>query len=238
MRLHMSDFAAHISSKLPVTKGIRHAYTNYRVHKKRLTAGMEARQITDVSWSRTSQSNRLVIMVKDPTTLFAYWEVDTLHKQIICEHFHTDWSQLQLLLQVYDVTDILFDGGNAHSTQRMQVHHSADSWYITQLNPGRRYLADFGTLTGKGQFFPLLRSNVVGTPPMADKIKLEPSVKFAAIEQAGSELHNRVQITDEQAASEKRTRASVGLPSPLQREETWRKQFDGYHLAGQKGGDA
>jgi hypothetical protein len=209
-----------------------HTQISGRINK-RLVAEMEAREITDVSWTRTSQRNRLVMMVKDPTTLFAYWEVDTLHKQLICEHFHTDWGQLELVLQVYDVSDILFDGGNAHSMQRIWVHPDSDNWYITELYPGRTYLADVGTITRQGKFFSILRSNAAETPQQADRRKLEPSVRFGVMNRQPNEYAAATVSVSDQGA-----KVSTSGLRPFHRIESWHEQFDGYHLVRDKGGGA
>jgi hypothetical protein len=119
----------------------------------------------DESWKRHWQTNRLVLLVKEPTTIFAYWEVDEIRRKLISEHFQSDWSRLPFFLQLYDVTDILFDGSNAHSTRRIPVFPDSDNWYIHDVEPRRTYLLDFGTTTFHGNFFTILRSNVVTTPP-------------------------------------------------------------------------
>ncbi|HWJ02045.1 MAG TPA: DUF4912 domain-containing protein, partial [Verrucomicrobiae bacterium] len=74
------------------------------------TLGTVDRSLQDEYWTRTRQTNRLVLLVKDPATIFAYWEVNDLRKRLIREHFQADWLELPFFLQLYDVTDIRFDG--------------------------------------------------------------------------------------------------------------------------------
>ena len=163
----------------------------------------------DESWTRASNRNRLVLMVKDATTLFAYWELNELRKRLVSEHFQAEWTNLPCSLQLYDVTDIHFDGYNAHATHRIGVDPNGDNYYLHHLLPGRRYLVDFGITTLSGRFFTILRSNIAETPPPADG-GAEPTVKFAALQPVEPELRMM--------------------------REPWHEQFDGYSLQQGKGG--
>ncbi|TCS75458.1 DUF4912 domain-containing protein [Effusibacillus lacus] len=135
----------------------------------------------DQSWSRSWQTNRLVAMVKEPDTIFVYWELEDLRKRLISEHFQADWNSLPFFLQVYDVTHLGFNGYNANSTRRIQVHPLSDNWYIHNLEPGRHYQLDFGTTTLSGHFFAILRSNIVETPRFPPQYRMEPSVRFGTL---------------------------------------------------------
>jgi hypothetical protein len=140
----------------------------------------------DESWQRSFGENRLVILAKEPRTIHAYWEVDSLHKRLICEHFNSDWANLPFFLQVYDVTDIYFNGQNAHEKRLVQVHPYADNWYVHGLLPNRNYVVDFGTTTLNRQFFAILRSNVTQMPKEQSEITPQLGVRFSTFV-AGSE---------------------------------------------------
>ncbi|MCF8565736.1 DUF4912 domain-containing protein [Alicyclobacillus tolerans] len=119
----------------------------------------------DESWDRKWSVSRLALFVQAPTVLHMYWEAEDQKKHLISKHFQTDWTQLPLYLQLYDVTDIYFDGTNANSSRAIRVHPENDNWYIHGVPSGRSYMADFGTVTLSGNFFTILRSNVVQSPP-------------------------------------------------------------------------
>lgn len=186
----------------------------------------------DEFWSGIRPVDRMTLLVKDASTLFVYWNVSDLRKRMIGEHFQTAWTSLPFFLQVYDVTDIYFNGYNAHSSRRIPVHPMADSWYLHGMEPGRHYLADFGTTSLYGQFFAILRSNTVEAPPAARPQRHEPSVKFGTLHTTNGNLP---------WAS---TGPSMEFPYPKQHftpqiaqlDEPWRDQFDGYTLSGRKGG--
>jgi hypothetical protein len=173
----------------------------------------------DENWSRKWNRNRLVLMVKDPTTLFAYWEIQEQRKEILCEHFESHWNDLPFYLQVYDVTDLWFDGYNAHSVLRFRTHPEDDHWYIHSLSPGRKYLADWGTTSFSGQFFAILRSNVVELPRLELVPQNHSPVFFGS-------LHSS------------RSAPSSSFPQPtvpfsvhrLMDKKPWIESFDGYTL--------
>lgn len=175
----------------------------------------------DDSWRRSWMVNRLVLLVQAPTTLFVYWEVDDLRKQLISEHFQCGWTELPFFLQVYDVTDINFDGYNAHSMFRIQVHPLADHWFITGVQAERRYLVDFGTTTLAGKFFTVIRSNIEATPPTHYGRKFEPYLRFATWPKPAGKGAT---------VSKKRTIREPRL------EYSWLSQFDGYTFVHAEGG--
>ncbi|GMA63328.1 DUF4912 domain-containing protein [Alicyclobacillus fastidiosus] len=133
----------------------------------------------DDSWSRRTGRSRIVAMVKDPSTLFVYWEVDELSKRLLTNHFQSEWGTLPLFLCVYDVTNCWFDGYNAPLVAKHRVSHDADNWYLHQLMPQHNYVVHLSTTTFHDQLFCILSSNVVKLPP--SKVgSLEPQVQFVS----------------------------------------------------------
>ncbi len=132
----------------------------------------------DDSWRRSFGENRLAVLVKEPKTIFAYWEVNLVRRKLICEHFGSEWKYLEFFLQVYDVTDIYFNGFNEHSKRLIQVHPFADNWYVHGLQQSRNYIVDFGTATKGGLFFTILRSNLAQMPGEQSEVKPQPGIQF------------------------------------------------------------
>ncbi|MBL7151165.1 MAG: DUF4912 domain-containing protein [Candidatus Omnitrophica bacterium] len=96
----------------------------------------------------------IVLQVRDPKWLHAYWELQELK-----EEFHN----ARLILRVYDISQIIFDGRNAHSFFDIEISGYLGSWYI-QVGPGRSWCAELGFRLNDGTFIKLLRSNTVHTP--------------------------------------------------------------------------
>jgi hypothetical protein len=109
--------------------------------------------------------SRLVLMPRDPWTIFAYWEIDWCRRGLIGRHFQTDYDALGKQLRLYDVTDMIFDGHHAHETRAITLANETDSYYIYDVKPARNYVAHYGVITQDGRFFPILRSNVITLPP-------------------------------------------------------------------------
>ena len=110
--------------------------------------------------------NRIVLIVRDPEWLFTYWE---LRKDVIDSAWNTliplaDWAKT--ILRVYDVTDIIFNGYNAHKYFDIEVTDGARSWHIHAGEPNRSFCVDIGFLAPDRTFRVLSRSNIVRTPRM------------------------------------------------------------------------
>lgn len=108
--------------------------------------------------------NRIMLMVRDPECLFAYWE---LRKEVLDNILNTLGSMAhsaKMVLRVYDVTDVIFNGNNAHTYFDVEVTGGTRSWYIHTGKPNRSFCADIGFLTPNGTFRLIARSNQVITP--------------------------------------------------------------------------
>jgi hypothetical protein len=110
--------------------------------------------------------NRIVLMVRDPEWLFTYWEL----RQDVIDSARNTLIPLaegaKTILRVYDVTDIIFNGYNAHKYFDIEVTGGARSWYIHAGEPDRSFCVDIGFLAPDGTFRVLSRSNIVRTPRM------------------------------------------------------------------------
>lgn len=108
--------------------------------------------------------NRIVLMVRDPEWLFTYWEIRKEIMNNVLNTFGSLAHSAKIVLRVYDVTDIIFDGNNAHKYFTIEVSGGARSWYIHVGEPNRSFCVDIGFLTPNGTFRILSRSNTVRTP--------------------------------------------------------------------------
>jgi len=107
---------------------------------------------------------KIVIMPRDPYWIYAYWEVTDSDKERMKEKIKDEFENSTSILRVYDVTDIKFDGKNAHKTFDIVLTGLANNWYIHVGEPERSWCVDIGVRTPSGKFFIYARSNVVKTP--------------------------------------------------------------------------
>lgn len=108
--------------------------------------------------------SKMVLQVRDPWWIHAYWELaaDTLNgfRQRLGSAFYA----AKRILRVYDVSNIIFDGTNAHRSFDVEIGPDANNWYIDTGGPGRSWCVDLGLLLPDGSFVTMLRSNTVITP--------------------------------------------------------------------------
>lgn len=119
--------------------------------------------------------NKIVLLVRDPWWVFSYWEIrrekeEEVIKKIRSAEDHPE----KTVLRVYDITDINFNGKNAHSFFDIELKGLASNWYIN-VSQGRSWVVDIGIVTKKKDFYLLARSNVVKTPRfgMSDELDAE-----------------------------------------------------------------
>jgi hypothetical protein len=110
------------------------------------------------------QDTRLVLMVRDPYWLYAYWNVNTETRMRLAASSGRKYEELQLVLRVYDVTDIKFNGSNSNYYFDINLHNITNNWYINVSNPNRSFCADLGYMQENGSFVTIVRSNIVTTP--------------------------------------------------------------------------
>ncbi len=109
--------------------------------------------------------NKIVVQVRDPWWIHAYWEVISKRQDEVRQEIYKRGLNFEkAILRVYDVTDIVFDGKNAHSFFDIDLHSDADNWYINVGTPNRSWCIDIGMMTKEREFFVLARSNSVRTP--------------------------------------------------------------------------
>lgn len=109
--------------------------------------------------------NRIVIMTRDPWWIFAYWEItQQKENEVRGQIGQKGLAPAKAILRVYDVTDIEFNGANAHNWFDIELTGLANNWYINVGTPNRAWIVDIGILANNNEFFILARSNCVKTP--------------------------------------------------------------------------
>lgn len=108
--------------------------------------------------------DRMILQVRDPRWIHAYWEVAASTIERLKGDLREDFFNAKRVLRVYDVSDIIFNGENAHRFFDIQANEFANNWYINTEGPDRSWCADFGLLLPSGRFVTIVRSNTVRTP--------------------------------------------------------------------------
>lgn len=108
--------------------------------------------------------DKIVLQVRDPRWIHAYWEVNNQAYERLKSELGDKFYSARRIIRVYDVSQIIFDGTNAHRFFDIQINEHSNNWYIDTDGPGRSWCVDLGLLLIDGRFITILRSNTVHTP--------------------------------------------------------------------------
>ena len=106
---------------------------------------------------------RVVLLPRDPYWAFTYWDISPDTKSEIKKQWGAD-AFSRTTIRIYDVTDIKFDGANAHKYFDISVSEAADSWYLNVPEANRNWCVDLGIVLKDGRFIMIARSNMVVMP--------------------------------------------------------------------------
>jgi hypothetical protein len=108
--------------------------------------------------------DKIVLLVRDPWWLHCYWEVTPNTWNGLRQNLKELFFSAKKVLRVYDISQIIFDGKNAHRFFDIEINQETDNWYIDVGGPGRAWCIDFGLKLPNGEFTTILRSNCVTSP--------------------------------------------------------------------------
>jgi hypothetical protein len=107
---------------------------------------------------------RIVVMVRDPYWLHAYWEIKRRSVERVQAAMSQDWHTARPYLRLLEV----HDGGTSTTSERVvrdiEVHGGVSNWYVHVDKSPASYRLELGYMGSTGRFYPLVRSNVVTTP--------------------------------------------------------------------------
>jgi hypothetical protein len=127
--------------------------------------------------------NRVVLMTRDPYWCYVYWDLST---DLMADKARAINEKYDLVLRVYDVTEVEFNGNNAHKFIDIKVNGEAGNWYINVWDAGKTYIVDVGYKTESGKFILLARSNGVHTPN--DKVSNVTDEEWMVVDEDFDEL--------------------------------------------------
>lgn len=141
---------------------------NERVEKTKYFAPNQPAQFTppanEISFPAGYGDDRIVIMVRDPYWVYAYWEMTPGKHQEARKKLGSKFQGSKFILRVYDVTEVDFNGANAWRFFDIEIHGGANNWYINVGQPNRSWCTEIGYRCADGTFLALARSNIVTTP--------------------------------------------------------------------------
>ena len=108
--------------------------------------------------------NKVTLMMRDPWTLYAYWEIKKDIDSGVKEEIQKQGlAAFKTILRICEATESIPDTGPDKAFY-LELEDGADSRYIHVSDVGRAWRVEIGILCVTGKFFTLARSNVVRTP--------------------------------------------------------------------------
>jgi len=114
-----------------------------------------------------SAKDRLIVMVRGPYWLHAYWELTAPGIARAQAALGQDWHRAQPILRLLSVTSGTSTTTSERVLREIVIHGGVKNWYVDIQGPPRTYRLEIGYLSAGGRFFSLARSNVVNTPAAA-----------------------------------------------------------------------
>jgi hypothetical protein len=108
--------------------------------------------------------DRLVVMVRDPYWLHAYWELSRRSVQRAEVAMGPHWHAARPVLRLHEVSRNGTTSAARKAVRDIEIHGGVNNWYIDVQNPPKSYQVEIGYLAPGNRFFCLGRSNVVHTP--------------------------------------------------------------------------
>jgi uncharacterized protein len=121
----------------------------------------QVRNLATTTSDSAARQDRLVVMVRDPYWLHAYWELAPRSIDRAQAAMGQKWHGAKPVIRVYKVQP----DAAALLERDIQIHGGVRNWYVDVQDPPSDYRLEIGYLALDGSFYCLARSNEVSTPP-------------------------------------------------------------------------
>ena len=108
--------------------------------------------------------DRLIVMVRDPYWLHAYWELSRRGIERARAAMGQYWHQSRPVLRLHEVSCNGTTSSARQPVRDIDIHGGVNNWYIDVYDPPKSYQVEVGYLAAGNRFYCLARSNVVRTP--------------------------------------------------------------------------
>src|ERR1051326_4518880 len=85
-----------------------------------------------------------VLMARDPEFIHAYWDYTAQDLDRVRHQSGLEGKGAQLILRLYDITLVDFDGSNANYIWDLDVGYSTKKWYVQVWQDNAEYFAELG----------------------------------------------------------------------------------------------
>jgi hypothetical protein len=134
------------------------------------------RNLASGSDEALARQDRLVVMVRDPYWLHAYWELSPRSIDRAQAAMGQRWHGAKPVLRVFKIQP----DSAALLERDIQIHGGVRNWYVDVQDPPADYRLEIGYLAVDGFFYCLARSNEVSTPPAGTSDAMDDNWKAVA----------------------------------------------------------
>ena len=119
--------------------------------------------------SNEPQADKLIVMVRDPYWLHAYWELAQRSVDRAQAAMGQLWHTAEPVLRLLHVTE----GNTLRHSRDIPIHGGVNHWYVDVEEPPSDFRMEIGYLAADNTFYNLARSNSVSTPPAGTSDKID-----------------------------------------------------------------
>jgi hypothetical protein len=112
----------------------------------------------------SGMEDRLVVAVRDPYWLHAYWELTRQSIERARAALGPQWHGAKPVLRVMEVARDGTTSSVRKVSRDIEIHGGVNNWYVDVDDPPKSFQLEIGYLALEGRFLSLARSNVVTTP--------------------------------------------------------------------------
>jgi len=171
--------------------------------------------------------SRIVMMPRDPEWSYVYWDIPNEDKAQLRRQ-----GGQQLVLRLYDVTEVNLDTQSPHRVKEYLVDELAREWYVPIPISDRDYLCEIGYRCSDGRWLTLARSESVHTPPVYPSDWIEDHFIEVNWEEELATLPEQELSLPEPTETQQRRRRSAGHDEQIYEEIFEMSDFERERLAG------
>lgn len=109
------------------------------------------------------QSDRIILIVRDPYWLQAYWEITKATVDRVRVALAEHWFDTKPVLRLLEVQSDTSSGAES-MVREIPIHGGVRNWFVDVAEPPKSYRIALGYATSSGKFFLIAKSNTITTP--------------------------------------------------------------------------
>lgn len=121
-------------------------------------------RVTSGDCKADPEKDRVVLLVRDPYWIQAYWEITRATVQRATVAFSEHWQDVKPVIRLFEV----LDDQNTHAVEQpirdIPIHGGVKNWFIDVPDPPKTYCIAIGYLLEDKKFYLIAKSNKVTTP--------------------------------------------------------------------------